>query len=113
MGNGMGMNSADGVVSGDYGVMQVGYFDGGCGRFGCGMNGRLCLSCRLRGRHAGGLFGRMSPSAQHPYGGHLPHTEPVPGGFGPDATAPTYQYPYYTVRGPRDFLMANPPTIGY
>ena len=22
-------------------------------------------------------------------------------------------YPYYTTRGPRDFLMANPPSIGY
>jgi hypothetical protein len=27
--------------------------------------------------------------------------------------APQYVYPYYTTRGPRDFLMANPPTIGY
>ena len=28
--------------------------------------------------------------------------------------APTAQvaYPYYTVRGPRDFLQANPPSIG-
>jgi hypothetical protein len=22
-------------------------------------------------------------------------------------------YPYYTIRSPRDFLMDNPPTIGY
>jgi hypothetical protein len=27
--------------------------------------------------------------------------------------APTYAYPYYTTRGPRDFLMDNPPTIGW
>jgi hypothetical protein len=24
----------------------------------------------------------------------------------------TYAYPYYTLRGPRDFLSANPPSIG-
>jgi hypothetical protein len=27
--------------------------------------------------------------------------------------APQYVYPYYTTRGPRDFLMDNPPTIGW
>ena len=27
------------------------------------------------------------------------------------ATA-AYAYPYYTVRGPRDFFMKNPPSIG-
>ena len=26
--------------------------------------------------------------------------------------APQYAYPYYTTRAPRDFLMANPPSIG-
>ena len=25
---------------------------------------------------------------------------------------PTYGYPYYTTRGPRDFLVDNPPSIG-
>lgn len=25
---------------------------------------------------------------------------------------PTYYYPYYTLRGPRDFLQNNPPSIG-
>ena len=32
-----------------------------------------------------------------------------PGGPG---DTPTYGYPYYTVRGPRDFLMENPPPLG-
>jgi hypothetical protein len=27
--------------------------------------------------------------------------------------APTYAYPYYTTRAPRDFLMDNPPSIGW
>lgn len=30
----------------------------------------------------------------------------------PGPAAPTYGYPYYTVRGPRDFLVDNPPSIG-
>ena len=30
--------------------------------------------------------------------------------YGPET--PTYGYPYYTTRGPRDFLMDNPPSIG-
>ena len=29
---------------------------------------------------------------------------------GPDTAA--YAYPYYTVRGPRDYFMKNPPSIG-
>lgn len=32
-----------------------------------------------------------------------------PGG---PADTPTAGYPYYTVRGPRDFLMENPPPLG-
>jgi hypothetical protein len=47
------------------------------------------------------------------YGAHLSHSEHrrddqvasgVPG--------PTVAYPYYTTRGPRDFLASNPPSIG-
>jgi hypothetical protein len=29
---------------------------------------------------------------------------------GPES--PTYGYPYYIIRGPRDFLIDNPPSIG-
>jgi hypothetical protein len=86
---------------------------GGCGRFGCGQNGVHCFSCRLRG-----MAGRHSRgSANHPYGGQIPHTQHNPDhGSYPNAgggAAPTYAYPYYTTRGPRDFLMANPPSIGW
>ena len=39
------------------------------------------------------------------------HTGPEPGpAMGP--SSPTYGYPYYTTRGPRDFLNPNPPSIG-
>ncbi len=81
----------------------------GCGRFGCGRNGRLCSSCRMRG-------GR-----NHPYGGEIPHTDPyMYGGWGGMGDGSgfgqgpvNYAYPYYTTRGPRDFLMNNPPSIGW
>ena len=33
-------------------------------------------------------------------------------GFTPGPPAGTITYPYYTIRGPRDFLANNPPSIG-
>jgi len=75
-----------------------------CGVPGCGIGGAICGGClsKLRGLHAGG------PA---PYGGAIPHTAQAPGnGTG---IAPAYAYPYYTTRGPRDFLSKNPPSIGY
>ena len=86
----------------------------GCGKFGCGRDGKLCLGCKARGglglgKSGGGGFGGR------PYSGEIPHTQQPPygaGGGGP-GMAPQYVYPYYTTRGPRDFLMANPPSIGY
>jgi hypothetical protein len=48
----------------------------------------------------------------HPYGGELPHTASASLETGGGAAAPAYAYPYYTTRGPRDFLMMNPPSIG-
>jgi hypothetical protein len=30
----------------------------------------------------------------------------------PGPPGPTVGYPYYTIRGPRDFLVDNPPSIG-
>lgn len=73
----------------------------GCGAPGCGAGGRPCGGCLAKLRGAG----------QHPYGGAIPHTAQGPGnGTG---AAPSYAYPYYTTRGPRDFLSKNPPSIGY
>ena len=75
--------------------------EGGCGNPGCGVGGRPC----------GGCLSKLAAAHQHPYGGAIPHTAQGPGaGTG---TAPQYAYPYYTTRGPRDFLMKNPPSIGY
>ncbi|MCA9261366.1 MAG: hypothetical protein KDA61_19255 [Planctomycetales bacterium] len=85
----------------------------GCGD-GCGncQDGR----CRLVDKIAGGFCG-CGPGGCG-LGGCAAGCNPHAGGY-PEATSfngggPVGQvaYPYYTVRGPRDFLMSNPPTIG-
>lgn len=75
---------------------------GGCGPEGCGLRDKFK-----------GLF-----AGSHPYGNQPPHTanasvgQQAPGG----GQAPAYAYPYYTTRGPRDFLLDGcgpPPIMGY
>ncbi len=78
------------------GMGHGGMGQGGCGIPGCGLMGRLC--------------GRCGAGNQHPYGGVSPHTPPMAGPFG--GMSPAYGYPYYTTRGPRDFFMDNPPSLG-
>jgi len=75
----------------------------GCGHRGCGSGGKLCASCSKLAFAAG---------LGHPYGGGIPHTNPAAGQQPQSGIAPQYAYPYYTTRGPRDFLRDNPPTIG-
>jgi len=74
----------------------------GCGRGGCGHSGRLCGACSK-------IRGLAGIGSGNPYGGAIPHTAQAPGQSG---MAPSYAYPYYTTRGPRDFLRDNPPSIG-
>jgi hypothetical protein len=107
---------ADGRLAADGNsyVQQTGY---GCPHCGGGMHG--CAHCR--GGHAGAVCGCGRPgcahcrgwlAANHPYGGIPPHTPSSQlGGYG--GTVPQYGYPYYTTRGPRDFFLNNPPTIGW
>jgi hypothetical protein len=64
---------------------QCGCPGGGCGPGGCG----------LAGRGIGGGLGGGQP------------LEPAPG-----MSAGAVGYPYYTHRGPRDFFINNPPSIG-
>ena len=80
--------------------------------YGMGMRrcGAGCRRCGGRGLCLLGGLRKGDPAAQHPYGGQIPHTDGFNGPHGP--MSPTYAYPYYTTRGPRDFLMNNPPTIG-
>ena len=99
---------------------------GGCKLGGCKLGGGCGLGKGLLGGGAGAIAGGgcglggglgcdhlsdfVAAGAQ-PYGGAIPHTAQAPGnGTG---LAPSYAYPYYTTRGPRDFLMKNPPSIGY
>ncbi len=47
------------------------------------------------------------------YGAHLSHSEyRNDNQVGSGVPGPTTAYPYYTTRGPRDFLTNNPPSIG-
>jgi hypothetical protein len=57
-----------------------------------------------RGGPLAALHGRHHRGPQSHLG-----SEPGPA-MGP--AHPTYGYPYYTTRGPRDFLNPNPPSIG-
>ncbi len=102
-----------GLVGGQEGgwASPIGSAMGGCGQFGCGKGGRLCLGCRLRGAfglgQGAGLRGHLGGGLQgnHPYGGSIPHTDYPGAGVQPqNGMTPTYAYPYYTLRGPRDFL---------
>lgn len=73
---------------------------GGCGGSCGGLLGAMTGGPIARGVHAG----------PHPAGlGHRHHAPEI-GPPGPPTG--TYAYPYYTLRGPRDFLASNPPSIG-
>lgn len=67
-------------------------------------NGNLgCRPCNLGWQRGGTDYQR-----------HLGHNQHSPAGSGGASGGQMAQvaYPYYTVRGPRDFLSANPPSIG-
>ena len=108
------------------------------GAAGCSVN--RCNSCNTCGPSGGGLLGGLGCQSctsdecsvatgcrtcgigwQH--GGHdysegLATGNPLHGRPGRQSAAvagpqsATVGYPYYTVRGPRDFFLDNPPTIG-
>ena len=72
-----------------------------------GHGGRHGLGGHGLGGHGGGGSG-VADHRNVNYGHHF--TRNYDGPQGP-ATAQV-GYPYYTTRGPRDFLTANPPSIG-
>lgn len=73
---------------------------------------------KYNGAHGQGLVARHGHGGGHgaghggdgvlPGGGahYRPQTEPAGGPVG------SYAYPYYTLRGPRDYFQSNPPSIG-
>ena len=82
----------------DSGCYGGGYCQGGaCGPGGCCANGCCANGCLQRG------ISGLIDCACHRDSRY---------DFAPGPAVGQVAYPYYTVRGPRDFLMANPPTIG-
>lgn len=71
-------------------------------------NGRGCNHCRHAGRMGGGGGGGGGGGMLA--GIHEQGTILDQGPSGPPSAS--VAYPYYTVRGPRDFLMNNPPSVG-
>lgn len=59
----------------------------------------------------GGSSGFLAGLHGRHFRGHQSHMGSQPGpAMGPPS--PTVTYPYYTTRGPRDYLAKNPPSIG-
>lgn len=79
------------------------------GRLGIIGNTISCKRCGIGYGRAHHLAGRIG-SHLHPYAGAPTSTPPFAGNSGPSSAQ--VAYPYYTTRGPRDFFMNNPPTIG-
>lgn len=66
-----------------------------CGRvFSGGLHGSDGRFCGIHGQAHHGAYGNVDDGGQ------------------PGPTTAQVGYPYYTLRGPRDFLLDNPPSIG-
>lgn len=117
-----GCNSMNRSCCGDLGCRPcaLGWQRGGTdhqrllGGSGCNTCGNTCgNSCGKKGCGGGILAGLRGGSGSNA-GGHGQFANAQPAGAGEASGGPMAQvaYPYYTTRGPRDFLMDNPPTIG-
>lgn len=76
----------------------------------CGCRGRVGCEAGPLGWQQGGLHysSYLQPGACGHNAGQALANRP----FNPGLPSAQVAYPYYTVRGPRDFLLDNPPTIG-
>jgi len=106
----LGKSSANGVELCGCDVGCANGCSDGCGH-GCG-NCNGCASggpCgRLAERIASGFCGPCGPGGVCPHGGGYPEYP----SFNPGPPTGQVAYPYYTTRGPRDFLRDKPPSIG-
>jgi hypothetical protein len=89
----------------------------GTGAFAAGMaHGEACASgaCGSAGAMAGGACGAGGVPTGLPGSGPggLAGMHPQPPMINPGPPSAQVAYPYYTHRGPRDFLLDNPPSIG-
>lgn len=84
---------------------------GGCGSAGCGdCGGRAGCRAGALGWQSGGL-----DYSSHLQAGLIGHKAPAALNnrpFTPGPPSAQVGYPYYSHRGPRDFFIDNPPTIG-
>jgi hypothetical protein len=86
----------------------------GCGPYGGGQyDYSACNQC---GGGGCGLCGGTGCCGPTPYGANCPQPCCASGdhtyNFAPGPPVGQTAYPYYTTRGPRDFLLNNPPSIG-
>ncbi|MGL4514669.1 MAG: hypothetical protein ACRCT8_16390 [Lacipirellulaceae bacterium] len=82
--------------------------DGSCGPGGCGPGG-----CGALGGGGYGACGAGQNCVNNAVGAVLDCNQCDSNyNFAPGPPTGQVAYPYYTVRGPRDFLMCNPPSIG-
>lgn len=90
-----------GPCDADYDYSACANCNGGCGNGWC--PGRCCNQCGCE-TYTGCCCNTQGPgccaSGDHQYN------------FNPGPPVGQTAYPYYTVRGPRDFLLAKPPSIG-
>ena len=91
----------------DCGCQGGGCSAGACGSGGCNCYGN-CGNCGCRGGLCQRMAGRVAA------GGCCPHSGGYPASynFTPGPQSGQTAYPYYTTRGPRDFLMCNPQPLG-
>jgi hypothetical protein len=78
-----------------------------------------CRPCRVGWQRGGTDYGSHLAHSGAPIGQGLHGGGPMSHGayraddqVGSGVPGPTVAYPYYTTRGPRDFLLNNPPSIG-
>lgn len=83
---------------------------GNCGSGGCGCASRIGCQPGPLGWQQGGL--NYSSHLQPGFLGHQAGQQLNQTPFQPGPPTAAVGYPYYTIRGPRDFLVDNPPTIG-
>lgn len=81
--------------------------------FGCNSAGRPgCVPGKLGWQRGGHDYSsKLRPHHGHAHPGHSHAGHAHPGHAGMQSAV--MAYPYYTIRSPRDFLMDNPPSIGY
>ncbi len=78
----------------------------------CAQAPENCLSCDQQCREDPGTVGYFNPRGGRGFRGRDCRGDCCEDYVNPGPPSGTIAYPYYTIRGPRDFLANNPPSIG-